>query len=300
MLANNNENTMQRICEYVRQLPPVSRRIHLLAVLTMGLLGTPSAAVHAQSSVGWDVPFNHELGLNDVNIIVNEIEYGPELLGWTNETRVLAIQSLNGKNPDLTVTTSDGNVFVSQDQDTGDIDFAVFEGSTPAENGEDPRPTPECTTHLYLNNIAADGGIFYLQYVKARGFDAWDGSSGYADLRMNSEDLVQAIRVYLRGGIAYRFEAELGDPAQVGEASLVPTNYQTRIQTRPQTAVRFRWGGGRDGAVTYVPEEGWYTLVVAQTAGRALGLAHVRNTVEIGRGDAGVTTNNIRISVHPE
>jgi hypothetical protein len=294
-----NENTMNRFRMYEATRQRSARGLDVRRTLSvLAVAAIAWTASHAQAQ--WDTPLNHPLSFNDWNMIAGNIEYGPEFLPWTNETRVLAIQPIHN-NADLILKTNDGNVWVSQYQDWKEVDFVLFDGSEIWDaSGQDPRPNPECTAELYSSDTAA-GGVFYLQYVKARDFNEWDGYDGYADFSMDSADLVQARRVYLKAGVAYRFDIDRADPNQAGLASLMPTNYQSRIQTRPQAVAEFRWWAGGHDDLVYAPEEGWYTLVIAQTNGRALGLGLRTNTIEIGRGDyPGVMNNNIRVSVHAE
>jgi hypothetical protein len=80
----------------------------------------------------------------------------------------------------------------------------------------------------------------------------------------------------------------------------MPTSHGSRIQTRPLSVARLRWVRGANRTMVHVAEAGWYTLVIAQTNGRALGLGLVRNTLEFERGERAVANNNMRISVCAE
>lgn len=260
------------------------------------LLAAVTTTVEAQDGL-YDVPFDHPLVLGESNICTKDTSYGPDVLRWTADVRVLAVQPLGNLNYDMIIDASDGNVFVSQYQSPGDVDFVLFDGS--AISNEDPRAAPEITTRIYHNQSDVVQP-FYTHYVRARSFDYWDGKSGYADASMFYYDLVQARRIYLKAGTAYRFGIERKDPKQTGFASLIPTSPFNRIQTRPAAVGEMRWWNGGQDELVIAPEEGWYTLVIVQTSGSALGAAFVRNTVVVPRGPERVDDNSAWITVRAE
>jgi hypothetical protein len=268
---------------------PIGRTVR--AILCVGAFATLSAnSVFAQEA-GFDYPFDHPLQLNWPNVGTRDTAYGPDALQWTAATRVLAIQPL-GRNWDMIIDTNGGPTYVSQMQDVDDVDFVLFEG------GDDARPLYETTARIYRNGDTT--GMFYSGYVRATAFDQWDGENGFAEFHMLNFDLVQAKRLYLKAGFAYRFDIDRASGAQKGFASLMRSNPDTRIQPRSQALAEFSWEGQRHDDFVFVPEEGWYTLVVVQQNGDAYALGNPSSTQVIPRGDARVPDNTVRINVSAE
>lgn len=251
------------------------------------LASTNSAAAQA----GWDWPVDHPLTLRDPNFLTRNTQFTPDALAWTGQTRVLAVQPL-AANIDASVTTDDGTTWISQDPDPEAIEFFVFD-----ENplGNDDRARPECTATIYSNG--SDPATAYVQYDQARDFEVWDGQQGYTDIQLQYFELLAVRRIYLRAGVSYRFHVDLADRHQEGFAALMRSDENSRIQPRANAVGEFRWGNDGQEEWSIAPEEGWYTLVVVQTNGQAIGLGTVKNTIVFGRGEQNVETNNIRISV---
>lgn len=269
---------------------PIGPTVRAWCAAVAGALMFSVSAVSAQQQ-GFDFPFDHPLQLNQWNVGTHDTIYGPDALGWTVETRVLAIQSL-GRNWDMILDTEGGPTYVSQFQSLDDVDFIVFEG------GDDWRPRPASTAHIYRNGDTA--GMFYSGYVVAQPFDEWDGENGFADFKMTNADLVRAKTLYLKAGVAYRFDVDRSSGSQKGFASLIRSNPDTRIQPRSEAVAEFWWDGPQHDDFVYVPEEGPYTLVVVQQNGDAYALGTTRLTQVIPRGDARAPDNTVRINVSAE
>jgi len=220
------------------------------------------------------------------------VRYSADEFAWTGASRVLAIQPL-GVNYDVIVTDDAGWRRVSQHRGN-EVEFVLFDASTmPNET----RHYPETVVDVYTNGN--DRGMYYMYYVEAPPFQC-DGRRGQIDLKMYYYEMVAARTLYLKAGVAYRFDIDRTDGRPAGFASLMRTDPQSRVQTRPQAVAEFGWRGKQHDDFVYVPEEGWYTLVIVQENGEALGLATVRNTVRVARGEDRVDENDIRITISAE
>jgi hypothetical protein len=240
----------------------------------------------------WDFPFDHELSLRDPNLCTHTTTYGPDEFAWTSTSRVLAIQPL-GVNYDVIVNEDAAWPRVSQHRGK-EVEFVLFDAST---LNDEIRHYPETTVDVYTNGN--DRGMYYMYYVEAVPLQ-WDGRRGQIDLKMYYYEMVAARTLYLKAGVAYRFDIDRTDGRQAGFASLMRTDPQSRIQTRPQAVAEFGWRGEQHDDFVYVPEEGWYTLVIVQENGEALGLGTVQNTVRVARGEDRVDENDIRITITTE
>jgi hypothetical protein len=208
---------------------------------------------------------------------------------------VFAIQSI-GRNWDLIVDAD--FTFVSQYQRVDDVDFVLFDGTT-LEN--DVRAAVPTTATVYSGG--GGGGPFYADYTRATPFDEWDGENGFAKFDMLYWDLARAKTLYLKAGVAYRFDVDREDGNQSGFAALMRTDPSTRIQPRSQAVAEFSWDGPHHDDFVFAPEEGLYTLVVIQKNGHAAALGTVLNTQLIPRGTSRVSQdkgNTVRINVSAE
>lgn len=284
-------STIHRECMMTQSDTSTWRRRVSRAITVATTSGTVIALLNGGAQA-WDYPFDHEIVLDDPNLCTHTTRYDSRQLPWTERTRVLAVQPI-ATNCDMIVTDDGGTVHVSQ-LPGAEVEFALFDATTlPGET----RGTPEFTLDVYTNG--ADAGLYYLYYVNAEPID-WDGEAVRVDFNMWYYEMVAARTIYLRAGRAYRFDIDRGDGRQSGFASLMRTDPWSRIQTRPQAVAEFDWRGERHDDFVYVPEEGWYTLVVVQENGDALGLAKVWNTVQVGRGADAVDTNDIHITITVE
>ena len=260
------------------------------SVLIVGIVSL--LGMTAPASAQWDYPVDHAMSLNDPNLCTKTTRYEPSDFPWTGATRGLAIQPIT-VNYDMIVTDDLGWARVSQ-LPGREVEFVVFDASSLHDDTRDHVGT---TVDVYTNGN--DRGMYYAYYVEAPPVE-WDGKHAAINFDMWYYELVEARQIYLKAGIAYRFDIDRSSADQTGFASLMRTDPRSRIQTRPQAVAEFDWRGAEHDDFVYVPEEGWYTLVVVQENGDALGLGLVTNTLVVPRGERPVNDNDIRITITAE
>jgi hypothetical protein len=269
-------------------------RYRLVAALSALVTVLATAAASAAQNTPWGWPLDHELTLNEPNVCTRTTRYEAEDFAWTGASRVLAIQPINSGNYDMIVTDDLGSVRVSQNPDPKAVEFVLFDAT---QLHQDDRPFVETTVDVYTNGD--DSGFYYAYYVEARPVE-WDGRNVSLDFSMWYYDLLEARTIYLKAGVAYRFDIDRADGQQAGFVSIMRADPRSRIQTRPQAVAEFGWRGERHDDYVYVPEEGWYTLVLVQENGDAMALGSVEFTQTVPRGSARVASNDIRINISAE